>query len=139
MIKFFVDSSFVIEALKGNSEALKLSKYLISFEKPFLFFFNHTVWSEIVYQLYFKRGLELRLIESFMEGWTLLSMDSSIKEKALFLIKEFDLKPNDSLILATCVANGIKFLLSFDRDFLRPAKEEGVVVVSSPEDLEGVL
>ncbi|WP_197030927.1 MULTISPECIES: PIN domain-containing protein [Archaeoglobus] len=37
--------------------------------------------------------------------------------------------PNDAIILSTCKFYGVKYLISFDGDFKRACKEEGIKLI----------
>ena len=138
MIKFFLDSSFLIELLKGNKNALSINTVLIK-SRGTLFFYNHIVLSETIYQLYFKRGFDLITIETILNEFDLLEIGNEIKDLAMSYIKSYRLKPNDALILATCKHHEINCLISLDEDFKQPCEKEEITLINSAKKLEKVL
>ncbi|MBI1973771.1 type II toxin-antitoxin system VapC family toxin [Candidatus Micrarchaeota archaeon] len=46
-----------------------------------------------------------------------LSLNENVAFKTPYFMKEYDLEPRDSIHAATCVLNGIKTIVSFDKDF----------------------
>ncbi len=135
MIKFFLDSSFIVELLKGNKIAKGINSFLIK-SKGTLFFYNHIVLSELVYQLYFKRSFDLFLIEEILKNFDLLELNRPIKDLALDYIKKYNLKPNDALILATCKYYGIPYLISLDEDFCEAC---GIFALPKCENIWGLV
>ena len=138
MVKFFLDSSFIVELLKNNKIAKGINNYLIN-ARNILLVYNHVVLSELVYQLYFKRKYNWQLIEEILKEFDLLELNKEIGSLSLECIYKYNLKPNDALILATCKHYGIKYLISLDEDFKKPCKEEGIVLIDSVEKLKEVL
>ncbi len=49
------------------------------------------------------------------------------------LMLNYNLLPNDALILATCKYYGIKYLASLDTDFERVCEAEKVTLINNPE------
>ena len=45
-------------------------------------------------------------------------------------MQQYNLLPNDALILATCLNSGIKTIASFDADFKEACQNEGILLVS---------
>jgi predicted nucleic acid-binding protein len=138
MVKFFLDSSFIIELLKNNKIAKDINNCLID-ARNILLVYNHIVLSELVYQLYFKRKYNWQIIEEILKEFDLLELNKEIGSLSLEYIYKYNLKPNDALILATCKHYGIKYLISLDEDFKKPCKEEGIVLIDSVEKLKEVL
>jgi predicted nucleic acid-binding protein len=114
----------LIELLKGNKNALSINTVLIK-SRGTLFFYNHIVLSETIYQLYFKRGFDLITIETILNEFDLL--------------EPHNLKPNDALILATCKHHEINCLISLDEDFKQPCEKEEITLINSAKKLEKVL
>ena len=138
-MKLFIDSSVIIEGLKGNQEALELVKLLLQTKLSITLHINSTVFSEVVYQLYYKQKFTLDSILNFISKPKILSEDKNVVEIAKKLIKIYKLKPNDALILATCKHHGIPYLISLDSDFIEPCEREGIVLINSPAKLKEIL
>jgi len=138
--KIFIDSSVLVEALKGN----KISFYhqLIS-EIDNECFINETVLSEYLY--YFlaingdasPRTLQEQnkieaIINSHLNEAIILENFSFIKSEPSFInivpsfMAKYNLLPNDAIILATCKIHSINQLASHDTDFIIPCKVEGI-------------
>jgi predicted nucleic acid-binding protein len=134
----FIDSSLVVEAFKGNKIAVNLFSLLkhIIFKKIYI---NNIVWSEIVYQLVFKRNFNKQEILDMLNKFFFLVINEKVLNIAGNFILEYNLKPNDALILATCKHYGIKYLISIDEDFATPCEKEGIVLINSTEKLKEIL
>ena len=134
-----IDSSVIIEALKGNKIAvdLFLSLKQIVLKKIYI---NNIVWSEIVYQLVFKRDFKKEEIFEILNSFFFFVIDEEVLEKAQNFVCLYNLRPNDALILATCKHYRIKYLISIDRnDFAIPCEKEGIVLIDSAEKLNKVF
>jgi len=138
MLKFFLDSSFIVELLKGNKVAREINSLLIESE-GILLFYNHIVLSEVIYQLHFKRNLRLALIEEILNEFILLDLNQATKDLALRYIREYNLKPNDALILATCKHYNLPNLISLDSDFQVACKKEEIALINFAEELRKIL
>ena len=138
MLKFFLDSSFIVELLKGNKIAKEINSLLIESE-GILLFYNHIVLSEVIYQLHFKRNLRLSLIEEILNEFILLDLNQATKDLALRYMKKYNLKPNDAFILATCKHYSVPNLISLDSDFQVACKKEEIVLINSAEELKRIL
>jgi predicted nucleic acid-binding protein len=138
--KIFLDSSILIEALKGNK--LEFYYSLVSDAKN-NFYINSIIVSEYLYFLTgFSGGSSPRsLKESGKIKDTLADQINQIEilneftsieagESALFLapifMSKYNLLPNDAIILATCKMHNITKLASHDTDFVLPCQEEGI-------------
>jgi len=138
-MKFFIDSSVIVESLKGTKKAVDMVVYLFEKADDVNLFINPTVFSETVYQLYYRRKFSLEEIKNFITKADILAEDRSVVETALALIVRYGLKPNDALILATCKRYGISYLISLDSDFEKACEREGVVLVDSSEKLREIF
>jgi predicted nucleic acid-binding protein len=47
------------------------------------------------------------------------------------LMKEYNLLPNDAIILADTINLGIKYIATFDKDLIESSKVENIVVIDS--------
>lgn len=132
--KIFIDSSVLIEALKGN----KVSFYekLVS-DINTENFINETVVSEYLYfVLGFGGGVSPRTLKekqqvgailAASESLTTILSDFSFATADLWVLREvpalmatYNLLPNDAIILATCKIHNITKLASHDSDFILP-------------------
>ncbi|MCW3106516.1 MAG: putative nucleic acid-binding protein containing domain [Segetibacter sp.] len=138
--RIFIDSSILVEALKGN----KVSFYrnLISDIKN-QNFINETVISEYLYfVLGFNGGASPRTLKekgqinevlsldqnltSILTDFFFLNGDSSLLNQVPYFMRTYNLLPNDAIILATCKIHNITKLASHDSDFILPCKTEGI-------------
>ncbi len=141
-LKAFADSNVIINHLEGKLDLSELrSKYAlysnaIVFSEVFLVYLK-AITGKKSYEL--KKNPELivekkdELEELFMlfEIFEELEINKEIRNLAYGFVKKYGLLPNDALILATCKFYGIKYLISFDGDFERVCKEEGIELVDS--------
>ena len=131
-MKVFLDSSFIIELLKNNPKAVEIGNELIKLQ-DISFYINSIVFSEVTYQLYFKRKIKLEVILQILQEFD--SLDTSKVEKlAANYIEKHNLRPNDALILATCKHYNIPYLVSLDEDFKEPCKKENITLINSIEE-----
>jgi len=137
-MEFFVDSNIIIEGLKNNEKAINLLYYLKNLNNKKLII-NEVVWSEVVYQLIVKRKLDSYSVFSFLRNFDLLVINNEIINYAELFVRNYNLKPNDALILATCKYYNIPYLLSLDEDFKEPCEKEGIILIDSVGKLKELL
>ena len=136
----FIDSSLIVETLKGNEAAVGLFSLLkhkdMIFKKIYI---NSVVWSEIVYQLAFKKNFNKQEVLNMLNKFFFLVIGEKVLNIAENFVLEYNLRPNDALILATCKYYDVKYLISIDGDFTVPCEKEGIVLINSTEKLKEVL
>jgi predicted nucleic acid-binding protein len=137
--RIFLESSVLIESLKGNKP--HFYEILIS-NLTNEFFINDIVLSEYLYYILgFSTGISPRTLQEKRKIKDTLENESKIirtinnfnfisaNEKVLIdvprLMSDYNLLPNDAIILATCKLHGIK-LASHDSDFIIPCESENV-------------
>lgn len=124
MSRILVDSSIIIESLKGNEKALKLLSSIKDNELAI----NPIVFSEVVYifMRYGKKDVSkvLELLGSFI----MLDLTKEIVNIAEKYIVRFKLFPNDALILATCKYYGFS-VATLDSDFEPCCNSEGIEII----------
>lgn len=124
MSRVFVDSSVIIESLKGNKKAVDLLHGIRDYELAI----NPIVFSEGVY-IYMKYGKkDLDKVFELLNTFIMLDLIKEIVKIAERYIVKFKLLPNDSLILATCKFYGFS-LASLDSDFRECCKAEGIELI----------
>jgi len=130
----FLDSNLIIEAFKGNKNAIEIISALKSllFKKIYI---NEVVWSETVYQLCIKRSLKREDVFSFLEKFFFLNIGLNIIKIAKDLIVSYNLKPNDASIFAICKHYNIRNLIFLDEDFKEPCEKKMLVLIDSIEVL----
>lgn len=138
--RIFVDSSILIEALKGNK--VDFYKKLIS-DINNDNFINETVVSEYLYfVLGFSGGASPRTLKekrqileifsanenltSILTDFSFINGNFNTLTDVPELMSKYNLLPNDAIILATCKIHNITKLASHDSDFILPCKEEGI-------------
>ncbi|XRO76591.1 type II toxin-antitoxin system VapC family toxin [Methanocaldococcus sp. 10A] len=124
MSRVFVDSSVIIEGIKGNNDAVSLLHSIENYELAI----NPIVFSEVVY-IYMKYGKgDLRKVFDFLDTFIMLDLTEEIVKIAEKYITKFKLFPNDSLILATCKFYGFS-LASLDSDFKKCCEVEEINLI----------
>ena len=142
MAEFFIDSNIFIETIKaeGLKEAKEIWNEILRSYLKFRFFINLIVKNEVIFHLYTKRKLiSFSELKNLLESFSSLELCSEVENLSLSMIEKHKLKPNDAIILSTCKYYGIPYLISLDSDFEKPCKEEGVRLISSPEELKEAL
>ncbi|BAD84255.1 predicted nucleic acid-binding protein, containing PIN domain [Thermococcus kodakarensis KOD1] len=143
MKRYLVDSSVILEALRGNPQAKELLESLEDNPK----FINPIIFSEVLFvfikQVTGKSYLTLRnsvreinaygdkieklylfLRDNFVE----LPITEEISDMAFGFLKKYGLLPNDAIILATAKFYELS-LVTMDSDFKKASTEEGVECV----------
>ncbi|ASJ02477.1 nucleotide-binding protein [Thermococcus profundus] len=143
MRRYLVDSSVILEALRGNSRAKELLKSVENDPK----FINPVIFSEVLFvflkQVTGKSYLTLRnnteeikahedkieklylfLRDNFVE----LPVTEEITDMAFGFLKKYGLLPNDAIILATAKFYELS-LVSMDSDFEGASTAEGIECV----------
>ena len=126
--KVFVDTNFIIELIAGNEKVKSF------FEKTENLCINAVVLSETIFILLkIRTGLSANALkkkkkiarENFSEViellpiFEILPITEEATRNAVNMIAAYNLLPNDALIAATCKANGITKIATFDEDFKR--------------------
>ncbi|MDI3497206.1 type II toxin-antitoxin system VapC family toxin [Archaeoglobus sp.] len=137
MSRIFLDSSVLVESLKGKDFAIEIIEVLRG--KEALLVVNPIVFSEVTY-LFMKYGGKSRLRELFsmLNSLAIFEVNAESVSIAEKLILDYNLLPNDALILATCKYYGIKYLASLDTDFEKACEAEKVTLINSPETAGGI-
>jgi len=148
-MKIFVDSSVIVEYIKGNQ--IDLLENLISSENEL--FVNAIVYSEFMFYYLAVIGekspltlKENKLVKSIIEkhkpielfqNFQTIPIDYEVINLSYDLMQKHNFLPNDALILATVKISGIKYLASFDEnDFLLPCKKEKIKFVKTISDIK---
>jgi len=141
--EIMVDSSVLIEFIKGNKTIL-YKKIITELENEC--FINETIISEFLFYFLainsnksprslqsaneinkvFSQSFEYMLLENF----SYLANDSRLYSLIPELMKNYNLLPNDAIILATCKLHGITQLASHDKDFIIPCRVEGITLLT---------
>ncbi len=140
----FIDSSILIEALKGNK--VDFYQSLVA-DNDNQFFINDTVLSEYLYYLIgFSSGTSPRTVQQKNEIAVVLTQekhqtkvlsyfqflkgDNTFIHEVPRLMSEYNLLPNDAIIIATCRLHGITKLASHDSDFVIPCRKENMELLT---------
>ena len=141
-LKAFVDSNVILNHLEGNLSLSDLrSKYAlcsnaIVFSEVFLVYLK-VITGKKSYELknspelIIEKENELEELFTLFEIFEELEINREIRNLAYEFVKKYGLLPNDALILATCRFYGIKYLISFDGDFEKACKKEGIELIDS--------
>ena len=149
----FVDSSLPVEHVKGSKGDDDLLAHLLSFD--FDLTINSVVFSEVMFKFLTihgaKSGLALKkgnAIEGILAGhdprkilkyFRFDGYTDDPQEEVLRLMQQYNLLPNDALILAHCINSNIGFIASYDSDFTIPCQKEGVTLIDSIETFQSVF
>ncbi len=148
----FVDSSVLIEGEKGNRPELILALT----QRPGLpLFISSVVVSEYLFHfLAMHTKVSPRTVKERGQIGVVLQGNSNYKAFTQFelvdvapkdlssvasLMADYNLLPNDALIVATCLSRDIGGLASFDPDFSDVCAAKGLALIDSPEALDGFL
>ncbi|ASJ09622.1 DNA-binding protein [Thermococcus siculi] len=153
MRSFMVDSSVIIEHLKGNPSAKAILELLAEYDETACI--NDVVASEIIFiylkratgksyltlkkEKEFVRNVEKSPVYSLLEEFKFLDVNEFVFREARRIIDEHGLLPNDAFILATAKFYRCRALVTLDSDFQEVCENEGIRVISSPEELEEEL
>ncbi|ASJ00418.1 type II toxin-antitoxin system VapC family toxin [Thermococcus gorgonarius] len=148
MKSYLVDSSVILEALKGNPRAKDILKSLGENPK----FINSVIFSGVLFiflkNITGKSYLSLRgnkkeflkhrekiskLYRFLRENFVEVPLTEEISDMAFELMTKHALLPNDSLILATAKFYGLT-LVTLDSDFEEPAKAEEISLFGGEAD-----
>lgn len=141
-LKAFVDSNVIINHLEGKLDLSELrGKYTlytnaIIFSEVFMVYLK-AITGKKSYELkknpelIIEKKDELEELSMLFEIFEELEINKEVRSLAYEFIKKYGLLPNDALILATCKFYGVKQLISFDGDFERACKKEGIELIDS--------
>lgn len=76
--------------------------------------------------------------DTFLAQFAWLQDFPTLFKKGSHFMRKYNLLPNDALILANCQFQKIKYLASFDSDYIIACQEEGIQLISSTADLETI-
>jgi len=150
-MNFFLDSSVLIEYVKGNKAELleqlfshNINLYINDIVySEFMFHFLALVSEKSPLTLKMNSGINKVLTDfspiDFLEGIEILPVDKSIITNSYELMKKYNLLPNDSLIVATCIGYNIENLVSYDSDFEIVSKSEKIKLIQNTSDMNFVL
>ena len=152
MRSFMVDSTVLVEHLKGNPEATELLEALI--EGDVEGYINETVASEVIFvYLKLKTGRSFRtlkkkpdLVKAVQKGpvYELLSLFKFLDTNEFVfnisrrLIDEYGLLPNDAMIAGAALFYKLDGIITLDKDFENMARNENLLLISSLEELSRV-
>lgn len=150
-MKIFVDSGIFVEYLKGRK--VDFYEYLIC--EDYELFINQVVLSEFLYYYVGIVGnkspmaikesgkiadcLKVQNPIDMLPGIQFLNHTAEISQLTIDFSKQFNLLPNDALILASCKHFGIKYLASFDSDFNGPCSTLGIRIFNNETDLKNFI
>jgi len=146
-MKIFVDSSVLIEFANERRPEL-LDALLDSSHELYI---NNIVVSEFVYKLLgiiagkspmsvceseqIQETLEMYDAVAFLSSFSYLTISKAAMLKSIDYMKNYNLLPNDAMILASCKLENIAILASYDSDFREACQNEGIKLISKVEDL----
>jgi len=145
-----VDSSILIEFVKGNERAKEILNRLIELGAEV--YINDIVFSEFIFHyISLKSGLSPLTMKGkkevgkyinekdpreFTDQFGVLDVNESIVNMAYDFVRKYSLLPNDATILATCKFHEIDLLASLDRDFEEVCRLERLKFAFGVEDID---
>jgi predicted nucleic acid-binding protein len=136
----FLDSSVLIEGLKGNPSAVSLFEELLN--SNFVPVINDIVFSEFIFHyIALKTGVSPFTIKKrgeignvilteepkdFLDQFHVLPTDDEVLEVSYGLMRKHNLLPNDAIILATCLVFEVRNLGTLDSDLKQAGEKEGL-------------
>ena len=139
----FLDSSVLIEGLKGNPLAISLFEELL--KSDLIPVINDIVFSEFIFHyIALKTGVSPFTIKKrgeidgvilpgepkdFIEQFHVLPTDDEVLELSYELMRRHNLLPNDAIILATCIVFEVSNLGTLDNDLKNAGEKEGLNVL----------
>lgn len=139
--KAFIDSSVIVEALKGNDDAVAILKRIAE-RDDIMLMINPIVFSESTYIFIKYASLsrsklnKLARFFDLLNSFIMLDLDSSMVRVAQDYIQRMNMLPNDALILATCTLSSIDLLISLDGDFREPCRSTGIRLIDTVEGVK---
>lgn len=150
--KVFLDSSMLIEYRKGAKT--ELLDCLLD-EANLELLISQTVASEYLFYLLAifggKAPLTLKVTQeigltlqkaqpdSLIEKIQWLPDNDSLFSTAAQLMSEYNLLPNDALILALCQLHDITVVASYDPDFMEPCRHLNITLLQSKSDFDAFI
>ncbi|AEE49203.1 PIN domain-containing protein [Haliscomenobacter hydrossis] len=150
--KVFLDSSILIEYRKGSKT--ELLDCLLD-DANYELFISQAVASEYLYHLLailegksplalkssgvIGQTLNARKPDFFVEKISWLSDKPLLFSTSVELMAQYNLLPNDALILALCHLHEISLIASYDPDFLEPCKRLGITLLQNKSDFEAFI
>ncbi len=145
--RIFIDTSILVEYRKGSRTGLWEAILKNTDVAPCL---NQAVVSEyLFYHLAIFTGKSPRTIKEadrireilqkydpfpFLNILEWLPDGSVLSKPALAFMKNYNLLPNDALILASCKQHGINALASYDPDFEAACRQESISLLRTEEE-----
>ncbi|MER0441054.1 PIN domain-containing protein [Emticicia sp. W12TSBA100-4] len=82
-----------------------------------------------------QETLEMYDTVRFLSNFSYLTISKTAMLKSIDYMKNYNLLPNDAMILASCKLENIAILASYDSDFREACQNEGIKLISKVEDL----
>ena len=137
--KVLIDSSVLIEYAKKSKT--QLLNYLFE-DDSIKCCIGETIVSEFLFQFIkfntnkapvtIKSAQKIKTVFTSCSNYLLLNLfdflptDKQLLQLVPYFMQQYNLLPNDAIMLATCKIHGITKLASHDVDFINPCKTEGI-------------
>jgi uncharacterized protein len=141
--KVMIDASVLVEYAKKNKTKLLNSLLENDSVKCYI---NETVASEFLFQFIkfntskapatVKSAKKIKEVFDNNSNYLLINLfeflptDIQLLNLVPNFMQQYNLLPNDAIILATCKIHNIKQLASHDKDFELPCKSEGITLLT---------
>ncbi len=126
--KYCFDSCMFIEYSKNNVEAVNLWQKLS--EQDIEIVINPIIVDEVAYIMQKYGNVDILDIKKKLFIFDILPIDKNVCIKTFDCVKKYNLKMHDAFILATCIIYKIPNLVSLDKHFIRPCKNEGINLIN---------
>lgn len=150
--EIFLDSCVLIEYTKGNQTDFldnllenpnnKLFDNIIVISE-FLFYYLAIKYQKSPLSVKESKQIEQILIqnssyENFLKLFVPIEIHKEFIDDSIILMKEYNLLPNDALILSSCLHHKIQYLATFDKDLIHAGKSENLIILSNIENLKSI-
>ena len=126
--KYCFDSCMFIEYSKNNADAVRIWEELDS--KNIEIVINPIIFDEVAYIMQKYGNVNIEEIQQKLFMFEMLPIDKAVCEKTVQFVKKYNLKMHDAFILATCIIYKIPNLVSLDKHFVNPCKEENITLLN---------
>ena len=146
-MNLFLDSSLIVEHIKGNRPENDLLEHLLGYDFDLLI--SPIIFSEVMFNFLTihagKSGLAIKKSKAIgsimsennpmmiLKNFKFVNPQYDLQVDAIRLMRSYNLLPNDALILSHCISSDFKYVASYDSDFIIPCQQEGITLINSIE------
>ncbi len=127
MKKYFIDSNIIIETCKNNPQAKAI---LNKYSENCFTYINPIVVSEVAYILKKKLNINIETVALILHEFYMLPVGKEVIKIAFEYMHQYNIKPNDAIIAATCKHYKIPNLMTMDSDFKNVCNNENIFLIN---------